>query len=292
MTKQKTKKVKYKNKKGCWNKIWPSVFTIVIVLIVGVLFFLDQFLSGVDNVQKYVNLLDELDNPPTDEQMAPNMVSTTDQANFQDLINNAVTNNEGNPLFDENGNFIYENILPENVTIPTGTTISLDKTSLACLLNSSLGAGWVSDLYDDGENLLSILQITTLATVDETTTITAVGKLKLGSILDGATEEEKQALKILDAMPDDLYFVYTASFNYSEETLNISSSMWVNQLTAESNELFLELFFGNWVDQGNLTLAENLNSITEWSLSQFNDMLSLWGGTASFSGENIILTKN
>ena len=284
-------KVKYKNKKGCWHTIWPGLTTIIAVVIAGVLFFLDQFLAGADELQKYVNLLSELEETPTDAEMAPNKITSTDRENFETLINSLVTNNDGNPLFDENGNFIYANLQPENLTY-TGTALTLDKTNLACLIESSLGAGWVSDLYEDGESILTLLQVTTLQTSDGRTTITAVGKLKLGSLLIDATPEEQKELEVLDALPDDVYFVYTASFDYGAEDRNISSSMWINQLTADSNSLLLGLIFDEWLDENDATLTSSLNSIIEWALSEFDNMLTMWDCTATFDANNIVITKN
>lgn len=285
-------KVKYKNKKGCWHRIWPSLFTILIVLVTGILFFLDHFLSGSEEFQKYVDLLNELENTPTDAQMAPDKITSADRDDFENLINGLVSNNNSLPLFDENGNFIYSNLTPEDLTIASGSEMTLDKTSLACLIESSLGGGWVSDCYEDGENLLILLQITTLETTDGRTTVTAVGKLKLKSLLDDASAEAPQGLDVLGALPDALYFVYTASFSYGAENTDITSSMWINQLTASSNDLLTELIFEEWLDSTDTTLEENLNSVMEWTLAEFDNMLTMWDCSAEFTGTNIVITKN
>lgn len=83
----------------------------------------------------------------------------------------------------------------------------------------------------------------------------------------------------------DIYVVYTADFNYTENTI-LSSTMWINQLSEESNELLLELLFDKSEQ------AQSLNSIMEWILDEFNRFLTQWDITASFNNENLTLTKN
>lgn len=283
MAKKNSNKVKYRNKKGCWSRTWPSLFTILIVLLVGIILFLEQFLMGLEGIKKYTNLLDELSIVPIESEIAPNKISQEDKTNFEFLINNLVTNDEANPIFDESGGFIYQNILPENIEVATGATLNLDKTSLACFINSCLLAGWTSDT--DEIKLLTLLQLTHFSTTEQTTSITAVCKLKFSTLLEYATEEQQQTLSDLDVLLSDIYVVYTADFNYTENTI-LSSTMWINQLSEESNELLLELLFDK-PEQ-----AQSLNSIMEWILDEFNRFLTQWDITASFNNENLTLTKN
>lgn len=288
----KSGRVKTKNKKGCWSTLWPGLLTILIALVIGIILFLSHFLSGGAGLEKYATLLQELENTPTDIQMAPEKITTADKDDYQSLILDFMASNESEPLFDDLGNFIVENIQPEKITILSGASLVLDKTSLACFIQSCLGAGWVSETYEEGENMLELLQITSLETSDNTTTITAVFKLKLASLFDGATEEEMNTLSVLGSLPENLYFVYTANFDYSEEEKNLSSTMWVNQLTSESNDLLLELIFDNLLEENELPASQNLNFIMEWVLDEFERVLELWDCPASFSGEGLTITKN
>lgn len=281
-------KVVYNNekKKGCFKRFLPSLLLVLFVVIFGVLSFIYQLMyADYSHLEKYTKLIDELEQPCTDQTMTETAVGEQDVLDFKQLVLLFIQTKDGSEIFDENNNFIKENLNKENIEFLQNELV-LNKRNLAVFLNCLLKAGLVEELYEEGESLLSVLEITNLKTENGKTKISAITKLKVGALFDNLSKEEKQILKVLDGLPKNLYFVYDAIFSNFNA---LSSSMQINKLTKESNSLLLQILFGNENDKNNETLNKNLNSFIEFVLSKMQNYTDETGMTFEFEGENLII---
>lgn len=283
----KKEQVKYNNKKGCWKRSFPSILLVLFVLIFGVIIFCEQMLSGWKGLEPYRVLVKELETKYTDEEISKNLITEQDETNFMQDMNLAIQNKDGNSIF-ESGAFVYENVKPENLNYVTSELV-LDGAKLGCFINYALRAGWVDEMFEDGQSLLKILEVR-LNTQNERTKIFVIGKVQMSKLFESLTPEEQEILQDIKLLIDDIYFTYVSEFNYLSENKNITSSMQINKLTEKSNNLLLKILFGD--DSDASVLAKNLNSILEWTLHEFDVMLQTWGLGARLEADSLVLVKN
>jgi len=269
---------------GCFKNSLLPLFIIVVVIIIAVVTMFSN--CDMSILTKYKKVLDELGVKVTEQEMAPNAIKDEDYETLKTDLSLFIQNNNDDEFFDENNSFIYENIVPENITY-IDNSFSLNKTTLACFLNSAIKAGAVDGFYDkeSGAQIFKILEITTLKTTDGITTITAVAKIDLGVLKN--QEEVNSASEIVDAVNSEIYLTYTA--NFDENVL--SSSMRVNKLSDDSNDRLLSLFLvGTEVDSDKVILNQKLNSIMESLLNSLQELCDFWNLNYLFEDEYLILS--
>lgn len=281
---KKEKAQKYKTKKGCWRRSWLGLCIIVFVLIFCIVGVADMF-SGSGNWQRYTTLLEELDVNITDEQMSDNLITDQEIADFEAKFSSTVSTKNGEPIFDEMHSFIYQNAVYDNL-IYNQSSLQLSVRDLTCFLNSALQAGWIDDLYEDGENLMSILEFVSLNTENQETSVNVIAKIKLGALADDI--EDAELADFFAELPDFIYIDYQATFNNQTYEV-LSSSMWFNKLTEDSNDLLLEILFDNNNEGGN-AVQTALNSIMVSMLDDFNLLLADWRLSAQFLENELILS--
>ncbi len=282
-------KVKYKSKRGgCFKKALPRVLLVIFICVFGVIAFIEQMSSGWDELKKYSQLLDELDKTCTDEMMTSSPISEVDKQNFRELVESFVQTKNGTSLFDENGNFVAKNLSADNVIFKRDS-VSLNNKNIACFLQMALSSGWINDLYEDGENLLSILEVFTIHTDEEKTSFGVIAKLKVGSLFDENLEESKSA-EILKMLPKNLYLTYSASFSFNSWQESVYSTLVVNKLSKQSNELLLELLLGDENKKADV-VQENLNSVIKFALEELNNFCNTFGLSVTFSQDEMILSR-
>ena len=278
------KEKKKRNVSGCLRNSLPSLFIIIVVIIIATITMVSH--CDLSILNKYKKVLDELQIKVTEQEMAPNAIRTDDYELLKTDMNAFIENNNDNAIFDENNGLIYDNILPEKITFKD-STLTLNKKTLACFINSAMMAGWVEGFYDKEKNiqLLKILEVSTLKTTDGTTTITAVGKIDISSVKKYT--DNSSVAEIVDAVNGEIYLTYTATFN-SEV---ISSAMRVNKLSDDSNDRLLSLVIvGLEGDPDKVILNQKLNSIMESVLSELQKLCDFWNLDYSFEDEYLILS--
>ena len=278
------KEKKRRKVSGCFRNSLPSLFIIVVVIIIAITTMVSH--CDLSILSKYKKVLDELQIKVTEQEMAPNAIKADDYDALKADINAFIENNNDDVIFDENNALIYDNILPENITYKDNT-LTLNKRTLACFINSAIMAGWGEGFYDKENNiqLLKILEISTLKTTDGTTTITAVGKIDVNSVKKYT--DSSSVAEIVDSINGEIYLTYTATFN----TEVLSSEMRVNKLSDESNDRLLSLVVvGLEGDPDKVILNQKLNSIMESVLSELQKFCDFWGLDYSFEDEYLVLS--
>lgn len=283
---KKEKAQNYKTKKGCWRKSWLGLCIVIFVLIFGIVGVFDM-LYGSLSLEKYSNLLKELDVNITDEQMSDNLITEQEVADFETKFSGAVTTVNGEPIFDEKHSFIYANLVYENL-VYNQNSLQLSVRDLTCFLNSALQAGWINDLYEEGENLMSVLEVVTLDTKNQETSVNIIAKLKLGSLADDMQDAE--LAEFFAELPDYIYMNYSATFNNQTYEV-LSSGLWFNKLTEDSNNLLLEILF-DADSTGENTIQNSLNEIMVTLLNDFKLMLTNWHLSAQFLEDKLILSAD
>ncbi len=273
-------------KKGCWSR-WGSTFiAVIIMLVIGAIISINGIITGTQNLQKYITLTNELQNPVDESVVAPNKITAEDKQNFQYLFNESVHNLDGRDLFDGDGYFIAEN-LSDPTQLEFLQDLTLSGADLACFLNALLSAEWMPELYKNGKSLVDVLQ-TSLSTEDGRTTFAAVAKINIPELLADTTSDISEIKELLDGLPKYIYLSLESSFNFEEESTNPASTLQINQLSAESNSLLLDFLFSELGENPD-TAAENLNEIINFLLEQLELLSTTFGCTATFADGNLIL---
>ena len=278
------KEKKKMNLKGCFKRSIIPTFLVAFVLIVTLVIMLPMC-NNMRVLNDYANLLKELSVAVDDSQMSDNPVNAVDDQNMKDEIISFVKNKEDKSLFDEYGNFIYENLKLDNIEF-LKTSFSLDKRTLASFINSLIGAGWIDGFYDtkNSKKFVTVLEVKTLQTENEETMLTAVCKVDLRFFI-GDTEDTTLK-KLLDDIDNTLYLTYSANFKNQDI---ISSTLWVNKLSEKCNNLLINILTS---DNTGSKRQQNLNSIMTALLNQLNKMENEWGITYQFVEDKIIFSHS
>lgn len=289
------KKQKNPRKKGCWSR-WGSLFmSVFLMLVIGAIISITGLINGTQNVQKYLTLLEEIQKPVSESEMAPNKITAQDKLDFQDLFNDAIQHLDGLPLFDDSGNFISENFSDVD-RLQILYDIELGGADIACLLNSLLGSGWIADLYKSDASLMDVLQVEISTSASGLTTLSAVAKIAIPELFAESSSDISEIKELLSDLPNYVYLSIESTFNFKADERVSSSTLHINRLSEESNELLLELLFEELDDEGgeisepSKTVAEKLNEAMTLLLEQLDELDANFGCHVLFEGDYLVLS--
>lgn len=274
-----------KKLKGCFQRSLIPSFLIIFCIIVAIITCF-PLCKNMGKLTDYVVLVKELSQSVSEDEVAPDKVGPTDDQNMMSAVLSFAQNKNGDAIFDEKGNFIEENTKPENLEYLTDG-FSLNKRTLASFVNSLIGAGWIDGFYNkqDSSKFISVLEVFSLNTEEDETTIKFVCKVNLEFFID-VDKIDATMKELLDELGRAMYLTYESKFN-SEGVL--SSKLWVNKISEKSNDLFIRIITN---DISGEKVDENLNSIMATLLDQLKIIKTSWGIDYQFVGEELVFSLN
>ncbi len=288
MTQKKEKK--QKEKKKFLERTWlSSLLVVVIVFVVASIIIIPKCTDISKTMSKYVTLSQELAKEVDVSHLIDqqDILTNENKQGFETKVKNFVENTGHKQIFDLNGNFVKDNLKPQEVVFKQNS-LMFDKNDLGCFLNACLGAGWQEDVFDEETKttFLNIVGIKTfLVSASGKINLCVVAKLNLLSMLDDESKTDIE--KDIKDLPSDVYFVLNTTF---DDDHIYEASLQVNELSKQSNQLFLELLFNNLYHEKSDVFA-NTKKIVERVLQDLLLLDSTYSLNHSFVGKYLIFEK-
>lgn len=269
-------------KKGAIFRTLLTIGIILVVLIITVIITISKIASSItnENMDKVKTLLTK---PYEESEIVTFSVGGVDEASFRTkLENNIVSFGE---LYTDN-KINYINLFND---ARLNSELELNRKDLTQLLKAWSNYELNSDLE---KTLLEFVEIVNveLSTNDKTTSIRVCVKVDVSKLLNSINQA--YSIQTLNDFPTHFYVTSFATINNKKplESCILTSSLIVNNLSAEDNEFLLKYYAE--MSKGELTLDELNKILTNYFLNSIDSILSKWGAVGQFGASSFIMQPN
>ena len=276
---EKYKKVRYS---GCRSPLVVGILLILCVIIFVVVLLLRTDYSTDPEFAEFVGLLNQEYDSVAVEGDA---ITNSSYSSLYSKINNSMSNSQ-NLLFDNQGNLRVDVLGADSTYV--NQELTLNGQDIACLINLMLG-----QYQDDGADLSTILQARScvLNTNANITDIRLVFRVDLSGFISVFTLLNiTNIMGNLQNLPEYFYLTMNAELDNSRANNYIlSSSIRINQLSADDNQIAMQYIYDNLSIEGQEGISNITNFTVDVLIGTLRDSLKNWGASATFVNNSVVV---